>query len=118
MDYTISFAPTPDRFSALQERYCFQSEDGVTFPGDHANFINLPASKIPIYMKHFDVGYRLPTLEFFREVLHHHKVHINQLVPNGVNKVVVFMSLYWANGISLDIWVFSPFFLFCCCFFW
>lgn len=43
----------------------FQSEDGVTFPGELDNIINPPEGKVPIYLIGFDVGYRLPTSDFF-----------------------------------------------------
>lgn len=71
----------------------FKLEDGVTFPGEHDNIINPPESKVPIYVKYFDAGYRILMSEFFREVLCHHKVHINMLVPNGPIKVDAFEML-------------------------
>lgn len=103
VDSPISVAPTHDQFAALQERYSFQPEDGVTFLGEYASFINLLEGKIDIYVKHFDARYHLPMSYFFREVLRTHKFHINQLVPNGINKVVAFEMLFRANGISPDI---------------
>ncbi|CAH1451387.1 unnamed protein product [Lactuca virosa] len=111
MDSSISITLTPGQFSTLQERYGFHPEDGVTFVGEHASFINPPEGKFGTYTKHFDAGYRLPTSDFFREVLHTHKVHINQFLPNGINKLVAFEMLYRANGIKPDIWVFRHFFV-------
>ncbi|CAI9294577.1 unnamed protein product [Lactuca saligna] len=45
-------------------------------------------------------------------VLPTHKVHINQLVPNGISKVVAFEMMWRANGINPNIWVFRHFFHF------
>ncbi|CAH1438898.1 unnamed protein product [Lactuca virosa] len=67
MDSPIKVVSTPVQFSTLQERYGFQPKDDLEFPGESASFINPPKSKIAIYVKHFDVGYRLPTSDFFRE---------------------------------------------------
>ncbi|CAH1429281.1 unnamed protein product [Lactuca virosa] len=100
------------QFEALQQKYGFLPEEDMTFPSKNTNFINPPEWKIGIYVKHLDVGYRLQTSNFFREVLHHHKVHFNQSVPNGVDKVVVFEMLCHAHAITLDLWVFRHFFYF------
>lgn len=103
MDSLISFVLTPGQFLALQDKYGFQPEDMETFPDEHANFIDPLEDKIPICVKHFNIGYHLLTLGFFRDVLHHRKVHINQFVPNGLNKVVAFKMLYQTNGINPNI---------------
>ncbi|CAH1440448.1 unnamed protein product [Lactuca virosa] len=104
MDSPISVVPTPYQFDVLQHKYGFLPEDGMTFRGENDSFINPHAGKIGIYVKHFDDGYRIPKCDFFREVLHHHKVHINQLVPNRVNKVVAVEMLCRAHGIAPDLW--------------
>ncbi|CAH1437045.1 unnamed protein product [Lactuca virosa] len=57
-----------------------------------------PPGKFVIYIKYFDVGYCLPSSDFLLELLDHHKIHIDQLVP--------FEMLCWCNGIVSDLWVF------------
>lgn len=69
-----------------------------------------PPGKVGIYLKHFDIGYYLPSSNFLLELLDHHKIHINQLVPNDVNKITAFEILCQYNGIVHDIWVFRHFF--------
>lgn len=56
-----------------------------------------PPSKVRIYPKHFEVGYHLSLSYFLLELLDHHKIHIDQLVPNGVNKIVTFEMLCRCN---------------------
>lgn len=65
MDSPISVVSAPDQHNALQKMYGFQLEDGVTFPREDASFFNPPKGKIGIYVKHFDVGYRLSTSGLF-----------------------------------------------------
>lgn len=77
MDSPIRVVPTPNQFFAFQEKYTFQLENGETFHGEHACFINPQEGKIGIYVNHFDVEYCLPSSDFFREVLGTRKVNIN-----------------------------------------
>lgn len=43
-------------------------------------------------------------------MLDHHKIHIDQLFPNGVNKIVAFEMICRCNGVVPHIWVFRHFF--------
>ncbi|CAH1430052.1 unnamed protein product [Lactuca virosa] len=74
-----------------------------------AIFFEPPEEKIGMYVKHLDVGYCLPTSDFFWEILDHHKVHFNKLVSNDVSKVVDFEILCHANDITPGVWLFCHF---------
>ncbi|KAI3691318.1 hypothetical protein L2E82_49640 [Cichorium intybus] len=87
-------------------------EDGIELPVDKAIFSLPPEGKIGMYLKHFEAGYLLLTSDFFREVLDYYHVHIHQLVPNGVNKVVAFELLSRAVHLEPDLYVFHHFFRF------
>lgn len=84
----------------------------MAFPSEHASFLNPPKGKIDIYVKHFNAEYHLLMSDLFQEVLRTHNLHINQLVPNGIDKVVAFEMLCPPNGINPYIWVFQHFFHF------
>ncbi|KAI3751906.1 hypothetical protein L2E82_22999 [Cichorium intybus] len=99
-------------YDSLVARYGFQPEDGVEVPTDEAIFSFPPAGKIGMYLKHFEVGYRLPTSDFFMEVHDHYHVHVHQLVPNGVNKVIAFELLSRVVHLEPDLYVFRHFFRF------
>ncbi|KAI3709300.1 hypothetical protein L2E82_39060 [Cichorium intybus] len=104
--------PDSRYYDSLVSRYGFQPEDGVELPADGAIFSFPPTGKIGMYLKHFEAGYRLPTSDFFMEVLDHYHVHIHQLVRNGVNKIIAFELLSRAVHLEPDLYVFRHFFRF------
>ncbi|GJT80334.1 hypothetical protein Tco_1054676 [Tanacetum coccineum] len=66
-------------------------------PDSNFRMINLPAgdTAIGIYSKIFDSsGVRIPFSSFLLAVLKYFKVHISQLVPLGLSKVITFEVLY------------------------
>ncbi|CAH1431994.1 unnamed protein product [Lactuca virosa] len=109
----LVFFPTHFQSEGFQNRYGFQLDDGVTIPVEGSVITRPRPSKVGIYLKHFDIGYRLMSSDFLLELLDHHKIHINQLVLNGVNKNVAFEMLCRCNNIVPDFWVFRHFFFIC-----
>ncbi|KAI3523813.1 hypothetical protein L1887_02238 [Cichorium endivia] len=112
MSSSSDVGPDSRYYDSLVARYGFQPKDGVELPVDGAVFSLPPEGKIGMYLKHFEAGYRLPISDFFREVLDYYHVHIHQLVPNGVNKVVVFELLSRPVHLEPDLYVFRHFFRF------
>ncbi|CAI9292904.1 unnamed protein product [Lactuca saligna] len=88
----------------MMSRYGFQLDDGILILVEGSVITHPPPSKVGIYLEHFDDGYRLPSSDFLLELLDHHKIHIDQLVPNDVNKIVTLELLCRCNGIVPDIW--------------
>ncbi|GKE60567.1 hypothetical protein Tco_1510934 [Tanacetum coccineum] len=73
-------------------------------PDSNFRMINLPAgdTAIGIYSKIFDSsGVRIPFSSFLLAVLKYFKVHISQLVPLGLSKVITFEVLCRSLSIEL-----------------
>lgn len=101
---------TLEQWEGFQKRYGFQLDDGIVILVEGSILTAPSPGKIGIYIKHFDAGYYLSSFEFLLELLYRHKVHINRLVPNGVNKIIAFEMLCRCNEIVPDLWVFRHFF--------
>lgn len=90
-------------FDSLKEKYGFQLYDGVVIPLDGSLFSEPPPSKVRIYVKTFDVGYRLLTTIFSNELLQKSRINVYGLTPNFVTKIVAFEMLYRSQGMIRDI---------------
>ena len=112
MDSSVAVTPSVGHMAALAARYGLQVDDGVLLAGINAVFSSPPEGKIGVYAHHLDAGYRLPTSDFMSALLSHYRVHLHQLVPNGVSKIVAFEMLCRALGFAPTIPVFRHFFRF------
>ena len=112
MDSSVAVVPSVGQMAALTARYGLQTDDGVLLPGVNSVFSSPPEGKIGVYVYHLDAGYRLPTSDFMAALLSHYRVHLHQLVPNGVSKVVAFEMLCRSLGFAPTIPVFRHFFRF------
>ncbi|GKA41913.1 hypothetical protein Tco_0734573 [Tanacetum coccineum] len=81
-------------------------------PDSNFRMINLPAgdTTIGIYSRIFDSsGVRIPFSSFLLAVLKYFKVHISQLVPLGLTKVITFEVLCRSLGIEPTVTLFRVF---------
>ncbi|GJZ49148.1 hypothetical protein Tco_0603338 [Tanacetum coccineum] len=81
-------------------------------PDSNFRMINLPAgdTAIGIYSRIFDSsGVRIPFSSFLLAVLKYFKVHISQLVPLGLTKVITFEVLCRSLGIEPTVTLFRVF---------
>lgn len=53
---------------------------------------------------------RLPKMDFFNEIMRQYKLHVDELTPNAVNKIVDFELSCKALGVLPQLWVFKAFF--------
>ncbi|CAH1439236.1 unnamed protein product [Lactuca virosa] len=72
--------------------------------------LDAPTGKIGFYLRHVVYGLHLPSSRFFLEVLCFYKVHLVQLCPNVVSKIVTFKVFCIAHEISLDVTLFCDFY--------
>lgn len=61
-------------------------------------------------MSIFDTGIRLSISDFFDEVMHEYGFSVDDLTPNGINKIFGFKLAYRALGVLSQFWVFQAFF--------
>lgn len=110
MDGQFSYL-TQSELSSLCIKYDIGSEFQAKVP-DRNQPINRPHRGMAgVYESHFAQGnLRLPLRPFFRQILDHYQVHICQLTPFAVSKIVSFEMLCNALSISPTIPLFRHFF--------
>ena len=94
----------------LITRYKIPSDLNPRLPDADFRMSDLPDDAIGIYTRIFDFsGVRIPLSSFLLAVLKHFKVHISQLVPLGLNKVITFEVLCLSRNIEPTVDLFRKF---------
>ena len=94
----------------LITRYKIPSDLNPRLPDADFRMSDLPDDAIGIYTRIFDSsGVRIPFSSFLLAVLKHFKVHISQIVPLGLNKVITFEVLCLSRNIEPTVDLFRKF---------
>ncbi|CAH1446763.1 unnamed protein product [Lactuca virosa] len=84
---------------------------GFQVPSSSSSVLDSPPGKVGFYLRHLMCGLLLPPSRFFLEVLCYYKVHLVQLFPNAVSKIVTFEVFFCvAHEIPLDVSLFCYFY--------
>ncbi|GJS16806.1 copia protein [Tanacetum coccineum] len=99
MDIHTSTLTTKELKEAITG-YCIPTDLHPRLPLPELTMDNLPPNVIGIYIEQLEQGgLRIHLSTFFPAVIKHFRVHVSQLVPMGVNRVIMFEVRCW----SLDI---------------
>ncbi|KAL4589793.1 hypothetical protein LXL04_002703 [Taraxacum kok-saghyz] len=66
---------------------------------------------VGIYHQFLKAGLRFPVFDFLKTVLSHYNLHIAQLAPNSFRKIICFVMLSRALGVSPSLTVFRHFYV-------
>ncbi|GJR27467.1 retrotransposon protein, putative, ty1-copia subclass [Tanacetum coccineum] len=98
----------------LIKTYCIPLDLHPCLPDPNLTMDCLPSDAIGIYLQFLPFsGVRIPFSSFLLSVLAYFKVHISQLIPLGLNKVVSFEVFCHDLGFTLTVtlfWVFQSFY--------
>ncbi|KAL4589478.1 hypothetical protein LXL04_002385 [Taraxacum kok-saghyz] len=70
-----------------------------------------PEGFVGIYHQFLKAGLRFPVFDFLKTVLSHYNLHIAQLAPNSFRKIICFVMLSRALGVSPSLTVFRHFYV-------
>lgn len=74
-------------------------EHGMQFPREGAVIFQPPEGKVGVLILIFEAGRRLPTSDFFDEIMHQYDFSMEDLTPNAVNKIVGFKLACRTRGV-------------------
>lgn len=103
---------TSEYAETLRVKYGFQPEDEVLIPLDEASFLEPASGKVDVFVRTFNVGYRLSITKILDEVLRKNRVNVYEVTSNSVNKVVAFEVLCRSQGFLPSLLVLKNFFRF------
>lgn len=83
---------------------------GFQIPSSLSSVLDAPFGKVGFYLSHLVCGLRLTSSSFFLEVFRFYKVHLVQLFPNAISKVLTFEVFCVAHEIPLDVTLFCYFY--------
>ncbi|CAH1432830.1 unnamed protein product [Lactuca virosa] len=78
----------------------------VTLPSSSSSLLEALIGKIGFYLRYLIYRLRLPATSLFLEVLCLYGIHLIQLSPNGVSKVITFYLFYVSSYIPLKVSLF------------
>ncbi|CAH1414624.1 unnamed protein product [Lactuca virosa] len=95
-----------DIFSTLSQaglervasQYGLCPSDRVLLPSPTRHIKDPPLDKVGIYVKTMEAGLRFPISKFIEDLLSHYFIHISQLKPNVMFKIVAFELLCKAKN--------------------
>ena len=97
-------------FNTLQERFGFLPEHDMDYPRKGAIISHPPEEKVGVPILIFEAGLRLPTTDFFEEIMRQYGFHVDGLTSNPVNMIVGFELVFQALGVLPQLWAFKAFF--------
>ncbi|GKA08150.1 hypothetical protein Tco_0687481 [Tanacetum coccineum] len=99
--HVITSDLTLDELKTAVDEYAILEDLHPRLPPPGIMMNRLPSRYIGLYIEQFETGgLRVPFSSFFLAVIKHFEVHVSQLVPFGVNRVILFEI----RCISLGIW--------------
>ncbi|CAH1432849.1 unnamed protein product [Lactuca virosa] len=74
--------------------------DGVFLPRPTQHMKDPPPDKVGIYVKTMEAGLRFPISKFLEDLFSHYFIHISQLKPNSMFKIVAFELMCKAKKVG------------------
>lgn len=96
--------------ATVVKNYHIGSSDVVSVPKDDERARYPPQDMVALYTDYFKAGLRVPVCELLQRVLDFYKIHITQLTPNAVGRIIGFKVLCQAEERDLTIGTFRYFF--------
>lgn len=109
IEYTRSALASVDVATAVKD-YHIESTSVVSVPKDDERARYPPNGIVALYVDYLRAGLRVPVCELVLRVLEYYKIHITQLTPNAVGRIIGFEVLCRAEGKDPTIETFRYFF--------
>ncbi|GJT23750.1 hypothetical protein Tco_0893687 [Tanacetum coccineum] len=105
---------TSSELKEVVEEYCIPLDLHPRLPHPDMTMNRLPSRYIGLYIEQLEQGgLRVPFSSFFLAVIKHFGVHVSQLVPMGVNRVILFEVRCISLGINPSVSLFRVFYKLC-----
>ncbi|GJZ59396.1 hypothetical protein Tco_0615212 [Tanacetum coccineum] len=112
--HTYTSTLTTKELKEVVIEYCIPLDLHPRLPPPKLTMDKLPSKYIGIYVEQLEQGgLRIPFSAFFLVVIKHFKVYVSQLVPIGVNRVVLFEIRCRSLNINATVSLFQVFYKLC-----
>ncbi|KAL4575118.1 hypothetical protein LXL04_021959 [Taraxacum kok-saghyz] len=108
---TITCSLTSDNLEEIRENFKLSASLKLKLPSEDQTIKTPPEGYVGIYHQFLKAGLRFPVFDFLKTVLSHYKLHIAQLAPNSFRKIVCFVMLSRALGVTPSLVLFRHFYV-------
>ncbi|KAL4571396.1 hypothetical protein LXL04_018155 [Taraxacum kok-saghyz] len=102
---------TPQKLEDIASTFGGLRSLDLALPDYDRSVLNPPAGRVAVYHHHLKGGLRLPLKSFIADVVQYFKVHVLQLAPNAMRKVVCFILISRILGVLPSLQVFCYFYI-------
>ena len=82
---------SPEEFEGLKNHCLINEQYHPILPSETQTALDAPPGSVTIYQHFMYAGLRFPLFPFIPDLLDYYKIHISQLVPNVVRKIIGFL---------------------------
>ncbi|KAL4580962.1 hypothetical protein LXL04_017168 [Taraxacum kok-saghyz] len=108
---TITCSLTSDNLVEIRENFKLSAALKLELPSENQTIKTPPEGYVGIYHQFLKAGLRFPVFDFLKTVLSHYKLHIAQLAPNSFRKIICFVMLSRALGVTPSLILFRHFYV-------
>ena len=108
---TITCSLTSDNLAEIRENFKLSASLKLELPSKDQTIKTPPEGYVGIYHQFLKAGLRFPVFDFLKTVLSHYKLHIAQLAPNSFRKIICFVMLSRALGVTPSLTLFRHFYV-------
>ncbi|KAL4554716.1 hypothetical protein LXL04_037318 [Taraxacum kok-saghyz] len=108
---TITCSLTSDNLAEIRENFKLSAALKLELPSENQTIKTPPEGYVGIYHQFLKAGLRFPVFDFLKTVLSHYKLHIAQLAPNSFRKIICFVMLSRALGVTPSLILFRHFYV-------
>ncbi|KAL4585100.1 hypothetical protein LXL04_009714 [Taraxacum kok-saghyz] len=98
------------KLDKIKNQYGFRQSDKAILPGPRRHIRDPPPGHVGIYAKAMEAGLRFPISLFLENLLSYYHIHLNQLKPNAMFKIVTFELLCIAKKLKASLDLFRVFY--------
>ncbi|KAL4556958.1 hypothetical protein LXL04_035127 [Taraxacum kok-saghyz] len=108
---TITCSLTSDNLAEIRENFKLSAALKLELPSENQRIKTPLEGYVGIYHQFLKAGLRFPVFDFLKTVLSHYKLHIAQLAPNSFRKIICFVMLSRALGVTPSLILFRHFYV-------
>ncbi|KAL4572952.1 hypothetical protein LXL04_019741 [Taraxacum kok-saghyz] len=107
----VTCSLTDDDLNEIRDFFKIDPSLQLVLPTSSQTIKTPPSGFVGIYHQFLKAGLRFPVFDFLKTVLSHYNLHISQLAPNSFRKIICFVMLSRALGVSPSLTVFRHFYV-------
>ncbi|KAL4586614.1 hypothetical protein LXL04_011254 [Taraxacum kok-saghyz] len=108
---TITCSLTSDNLDEIRENFKLSASLKLELPSENQTIKTPPEGYMGIYHQFLKAEIRFPVFDFLKTVLSHYKLYIAQLAPNSFRKIICFVMLSRALGVTPSLILFRHFYV-------